>query len=442
MGAAGSASQAIQSGGSGRPAGPGRPGRPRRSGRRLPPGGCSARKETRTIRCSPRCASQADRSRRRWRSTQRRKRSRCRGGSRRSGSQCRDGGRCGGHGGRRCRHGNLRCGTGRSRAARPARARRLGPRPRPGLLANLPAGSSASRRRHAVPPADPRSRERMPDGSSYAGDEQPPIAGRRDPAGRRGPAGVRRAWVRRAWLRRAWLRRPPPGPRPCLRPARLRYGDAPRRSAPSPSGMPYDEPYGSGPPGGRDRYASAGQGRSPSGSPYPDDANAADPRAHRQPPYGEPGYNDGPAYTGGPGVPGPGPAYTGTPGYPDEPGYSSPPGHRDARDFGRSRAGYEDRGSYPEPGDHQRGPGYQDATGSRGEPASWGSDDQSSAWPSSAPQGWLAAGLTSTSNGPAKATSWRRCRQPARCITTGRAVTTGLPGAGPRPGDDGEGEAW
>ena len=307
-----------------------------------------------------------------------------------------------------------------------------------------PAGQPASRfigepPAAWVPPADPRSRERMPDGSSYAGDEQPPIAGRRDPAGRRGPAGYGEPGYGEPGYGEPGYGDPRQGRDPAYGPP-APYGDAPRRSAPSPSGMPYDEPYGSGPPGGRDRYASAGQGRSPSGSPYPDDANAADPRAHRQPPYGEPGYNDGPAYTGGPAYPG-GPAYTGTPGYPDEPGYSSPPGHRDARDFGRSRAGYEDRGSYPEPGDHQRGPGYQDATGSRGEPASWGSDDQSSAWPSSAPQGgwpqdyqheqWAGEGDELEALPPADEVhhDWPgRDDRPAR--------------GWPAPGRDGEGDAW
>ena len=165
------------------------------------------------------------------------------------------------------------------------------------------------------------------------------------------------------------------------------------------------------------------------------------PRAHRQPPYGEPGYSDGPA-TPGPRDPG-GPAYTGTPGYrrrtwllksagpPRRAGLRPEPGGlRGPRSVIRS------------PATISGGPGYQDADWlSRPEPASWGSDDQSSAWPSSAPQGgwpqdyqqqpWAGEGDELESLPPADEVhhDWPgRDDRPAR--------------GWPAPGRDGEGEAW
>jgi GT2 family glycosyltransferase len=193
------------------------------------------------------------------------------------------------------------------------------------------------------------------------------------------------------------------------------YGDLPRRSAPSPSGTPFDEPYSAGLPGG--------------------------------------------------------PGYASEAGYPSEPGYSRASGQDDRRDYGRrdsgrGRASYEDRGSYPEPEDYQGQPGYRDAASARDQAGTWGSDGQDSAWPSApqqyqqdyqqrgwpqaSPQGWPGDSADGADSG------WGRSGQQAWPDQPDQLESLppdevhhdwpghdDRPGRGwPAPGRDDEGETW
>ena len=235
------------------------------------------------------------------------------------------------------------------------------------------------------------------------------------------------------------------------------YGDAPRRSAPSPSGTPYDEPYGAGPQGGRDRYAGPAEGRSPSGSRYPDAADYAGPPGYPQSSHGrEPGYAD-------------------RPGYADGAGYSRAPGRHDGPDYGREPAGrggapYEGEDRYRVPEEYQRQPGYQESPGGHGPGGTWGADNQSSAWPSAGQQhpwpqeyqqqGWPQPDQQSWPEeqaGPAGDAAWQAPGQ--QPWPDEGDVLESLPPAGevhhdwpgsedrasrgwPAPGRDGEAETW
>ena len=167
------------------------------------------------------------------------------------------------------------------------------------------------------PPADWRGPERTPDGRAYPADD-PRAFGRHD--ARLEPDG------------RAAAEAP--------------YGESPRRDAPSPSGMPYDEPGDLGQPASPDWYPAASEARSPSGSHYQGAAGQAESASR----YGDgPGYGEDPGYAARRGYPA-GPAYHDSSGYADGPGYVSRPGYADGPDYANG-PGYAHEPAYaPEPG--------------------------------------------------------------------------------------------